>query len=84
MTKMDELMEDFSSAFLDVLSRHDDMTVKDFMIIVSALTVTTIHRKTGSAEATRDIAIVLFTDKVNKWYRKYTADERRKGGAGTC
>lgn len=81
MTKIGELTEEFSSAFLNVLSRHDDMTVQDFMNVISALTVTIILPATGSAEETRDIAIGLFTRNINTWYRVYTADERRKGGA---
>lgn len=84
MTKIGELTEDFSSAFLKVLSRHDDMTVQDFMNVISAITVAIILPTTGSAEETRDIAIDFFTRNINTWYRVYTADERKKGGAETC
>lgn len=72
-------MGDFAEAFLDVFRRHDDITVKDLMVIISSLAVTTLNYHLN-ANSTRSIAIELFNRNVNAWYAGKHTTDRKKGG----
>ncbi len=74
-----EIMRDFAKTFLDVLRRHDDITVEDLMTIISSLAVTTLNYHLN-VRSTRAVALKLFIRNVNLWYISKSIADREKGG----